>query len=299
MKLPDFEAWAIFAAVADGGSFTSAAETLALSKATISKAIGRLEQSLKTSLFHRTSRHLSLTESGAALLPHARRILAEGSAAEEAARDEASSPTGLVRITAPMSFGIGHCAPVIAELMHDHPGLSVDLSLSDARADLIEGRFDIALRIAALPDSSLRARRLRAVRQHVVASPAYLQGSGAPSHPHDLAKHEGVLYSLLGERMSWRFQSESGEEATVELNGRLRINNGEAMLPALRAGLGLAILPDFIVADDLAAGHLVTTLRGWSLPAIALYLVTPPGRLRPRRVEVAINYLVRRLSQAD
>lgn len=297
MNLPDFEAWAIFATVADHGSFTRAAEALALSKATVSKAVARLEQAQRTSLFHRTSRRLSLTESGAALLPHARRILADGTAAEEAARDEASALTGLVRITAPMSFGIGHCAPVIADLMRDHPGLSVDLSLNDAHVDLIEDRFDIALRVAALPDSSLRARRLRDVRQHIVAAPAYLEAAGMPRHPADLNDHETILYSLRRERAVWRFVSADGEEATVDLDGRLRINNGEAMLPALRAGLGIAVLPDFIVADDLENGKLVSVLDDWRVPPVALYLVTPPGRIRPRRVEATIGYLAKRLAR--
>lgn len=296
MKLPDFEAWAIFAAVAENGSFTAAAEALALSKATVSKAVLRLEQHLGTTLFHRTSRRLSLTESGARLVPHARRVLAEGKAAEETARDEAASPTGLVRITAPMSFGISHCAPVVADLMHDYPGLSVDLVLNDARVDLIGERFDIALRVAALPDSSLRARRLRAVRQHVIASPAYVQGCGAPRHPAELGNHEMILYSLLDGRQAWRFLSKSGEDVSVELRGRLRLNNGEAMLPAVRAGLGIAILPDFIVEDDLRAGRVMALLEDWAPPPVALYLVTPPGRLRPRRVEVTIAYLAERLA---
>lgn len=296
MKLPDFEAWAIFAAVAERGSFTGAAEALAVSKATVSKAVLRLEQHLGTTLFHRTSRRLSLTESGTRLEAYARRILTEGDAAEEAARDEASSPTGLVRITAPMSFGLSHCAPVIAGLMRDYPGLSIDLELNDARVDLIAERFDIALRIAALPDSSLRARRLRPVCQRVVAAPAYVQACGAPRHPAELGHHETILYSLRDQRHIWRFASAAGEEAAVELHGRLRLNNGEAMLPAVRAGLGIAVLPDFIVAEDLAAGHLVPLLEGWSLPPVALYLVTPPGRLRPRRVEVTLAYLAQHLA---
>lgn len=296
MRLPDFEAWAIFAAVVEHGTFTDAAEALALSKATVSKAIHRLERHVGTTLFHRTSRRLSLTDSGASLVPHARRILAEGTAAEEAARDEASSPTGLVRITAPMSFGISHCAPLVAELMRDYPGLSIDLVLDDAHSDLIGQRFDLALRIASLPDSSLRARKLRPVRQYFVAAPSYLQGCGAPAHPRELGNHEMILYSLLGERSVWRFQSKEGEEVSVEIHGRLRINNGEAMLPALRAGLGIAPLPDFIVADDLASGRLVPVLEDWSLPEVALYLVTPPGRIRPRRVEVTIAHLIKGLA---
>jgi len=160
MRLPDFEAWSIFACVVEHKSFTAAAQALGLSKATVSKAVTRLEIQVGAPLFHRTSRRLALTESGAKLVEHAKAILAEGQAAEEAARDEASEPAGLVRLAVPMSFGLRHVGPVVAEFLCRYRDISVDMHLSDAKVDLIGEGFDIGLRIASLPDSSLRAGTL-------------------------------------------------------------------------------------------------------------------------------------------
>jgi DNA-binding transcriptional LysR family regulator len=252
MRLPDFEAWSIFACVVEQKSFTSAANALGLSKATISKAVTRLELQVGAPLFHRTSRRLSLTESGAKLVEHARAILAEGQAAEEAARDEASEPVGLVRLAAPMSFGLRHVGPVVAEFLCDYRGISIDMHLSDAKVDLIGEGFDIGLRIASLPDSSLRTRKLRDVKTHIVAAPSYLGRMGAPRHPAELGEHECLRYSLLTTPELWRFTNQKGEEAAVRPHGRLRANNSDVMLYSLRSGHGIAVVPDFIIDADLA-----------------------------------------------
>lgn len=291
MRLPDFEAWAIFASVHEHRSFTAAAEALGLSKATVSKAVTRLEAHLGTALFHRTSRRLSLTESGKALAVHAARMLAEAEAAEEAARDEASAPTGLVRVAAPMTFGLMHVAPAVADFLTQHPGIKVDLHLSDEKIDIIDMGFDIALRIAALPDSSLRARRLGDITAHIVAAPAYFEKHGRPTHPAQLAEHQCLSYAYVATPDLWRFHGPGGEEASVRLNGPLRCNSGEAMLPALRAGLGIARLPGFIVDADIAAGALEPVLQNWSMTPVALHLLSPPGGLRPARVELLIAFL--------
>ena len=158
MRLPDLEAWAIFAAVAEHRSFSGAAAAIGLSKATVSKAVSRLEAQIGQSLFHRTSRRLALTEAGRPLADHAARLLAEARAAEEAAHDAASSPAGRVRLAAPMSFGIANVAPLVARFLAQHPGVEIDLHLSDARIDIVAEGFDVALRIGDLADSSLRAR---------------------------------------------------------------------------------------------------------------------------------------------
>jgi DNA-binding transcriptional LysR family regulator len=296
MKLPDFEGWAIFATVAEQRSFSGAADTLGLSKATVSKAISRLEASLGTSLFHRTSRRLTLTESGNTLSEHARRILAEGQAAEEVAHDAASSPAGLIRIAAPMTFGISHVAPTIAEFMAHHPGVHIDLRLSDAKVDIVAEGFDIALRIADLPDSSLRARRLAPIHARVVAAPAYLDRRGRPRHPAELGEHDIFAYANIPTAI-WQFRNPAGEEVSVRPNSRFTTDNGDAMIPLLHAGLGIARLPDFIVDSEIAAGRLEEILPEWSGPPVGLHLVTPPSPLRPARVELLIEFLARRFTE--
>lgn len=292
MRLPDFEAWAIFACVVEHRSFSGAASAIGVSKATVSKAIARLEAQLGTALFHRTSRRLTLTDSGTALAERAGRILAEAQAAEEAAIDSAKAPSGMVRIAAPITFGIRFVADAIADLLAEHPGIQIDLRLSDARVDIVADGFDIALRIADLPDSSLRARRLAPIKARVVAAPSYLAEHGTPRHPADLAHHACFLYAnAIG---AWQFRKADGEEAAVRPAGPLITDNGDAMMPALLAGLGIARLPDFIIDRELADGRLVEILSDWSPMNVALHLLTPPSTLRPARVELVIEFLSQR-----
>jgi DNA-binding transcriptional LysR family regulator len=290
MRLPDFEAWAIFACVVEHRSFSGAAAAIGVSKATVSKAIGRLEASLGTTLFHRTSRRLSLTDSGRALADRAARILAEARAAEESARESASAPAGLVRVAAPITFGVKYVAPAVAEFLASHPQVEVDLRLSDAKVDIVADGFDIALRIAVLPDSSLRARRLAPVSARLVAAPEYLAKHGTPRHPADLAEHACLRYANVAQPDTWHFRNAGGEEASARVRGPLITDNGDAMLPALCKGLGIAQLPDFIVDEEIAAGRLVEFLQGWTSQGIALHLLTPPSTLRPARVEALIDH---------
>ncbi len=293
MRLPDLEAWAIFASVVEHRSFSAAADAVGLSKATVSKAITRLEAHLGQSLFHRTSRRLALTEAGKPLAEHAARILAEARAAEESAHDAARAHTGRVRLAAPMSFGITNVAPLLAEFLAAHPGIEVDLHLSDARVDIVAEGFDVALRIAELPDSSLRARRLCTIRTHIVAAPRYLAEHGTPTHPAQLGEHKLFGYSnVVG---PWRFHGRDGAEVSVRAQGQLTANSGEAILPALVAGLGIARLPDFIIGAHLATGALVEILVDWAPGPIGLHLLTPPSPLRPARVEALIEFLGNRL----
>ena len=278
-------------------SFAGAAEDLQLSKATVSKAVTRLEARLGARLFNRTSRRLALTDAGKQLTERAARVLAEGEAAESDCLAQSATPRGLVRLAVPMSFGLREVAPILPDFLEAYPEVSIDLHLSDAVVDLIGEGFDMALRIGVLPDSSLIARRIRSMPRHVVAAPSYLARRGRPTHPLHLAEHACLGYAYLQTPDLWRFTNAAGEEATVRPTGPLRVTNGDAVIPALLAGVGIAVLPEFIVGAELADGRLEAILTDWTMPLAGLHLVTPPGGPRPVRVEVLTAFLVDRLAR--
>jgi DNA-binding transcriptional LysR family regulator len=292
-KLPDFEGLAIFAKVVELRSFAAAAGELALSKATVSKAVGRLEQRLGARLFNRTSRRLALTDAGQKLSERATRLLADGEAAENEALSQAVAPRGLVRLAVPMTFGVRAVAPILPEFLGQYPDVAIDLHLGDAMVDLIGEGFDMGLRIAMLPDSSLIARRLCPMPRYTVASPAYLKRYGRPTHPMQLAQHSCLGYAYLSTPNLWHYTNAAGEQASVRPGGPLRVNNGEALLPALLAGLGIADLPGFIVGDAIASGEVEVILKGWKQTEGSVHLVMPPGGPRPARVEVLAHFLTR------
>jgi len=294
-NLPDFEGLAIFAKVLQMQSFARAALELQMSKATVSKAVGRVEAKFGARLFNRTSRRLSLTEAGKQLAERAAHILAEGELAESEGVANAAAPRGHVRLAAPMSFGVLRVAPVLPEFLDRYPEVSIDLHLSDTQVDLIGEGYDAAIRIAAMPDSSLMARTLVAMPRYLVASPRYLEKFGRPDHPLRLTEHRCIGYaSAVGD--TWRFNRDNGDTATVRPAGPLRVNNGDAMMPLLMGGGGLGILPDFIIREALDDGRLEVVLPDWKVSGGAVHWVTPPGGRRPKRVEVLGDFLAEKLS---
>jgi DNA-binding transcriptional LysR family regulator len=298
MSLPDFEGWAIFAKVAELGSFGRAAAAIGVAPGTVSKAISRLENQLGSPLFHRTSRRVTLTEVGRGSLEGARRLLAEAEALEAEASEESAAPRGLVRVTAPLSFSLAYLGEALSEFLQSHPEITVDLNLSDAQVDIVEQGFDLALRIASLEDSSLRARRLCPVALRLVGSPAYFSKWGRPAHPRDLASHKALIYTNTKNPGVWTFEHADEGPVRVIVPAVLKADNADILEPLLARGLGLALLPDFLVWRQIAEGRLEVALPDWTAPASALHLVTPPSTLRPRRVQALIDFLAQRLASA-
>jgi DNA-binding transcriptional LysR family regulator len=295
-RLPDLEAWGVFAKVASAGSFAKAADELALSHATVSKAITRLEARLGERLFHRTSRRLSLTETGRVLAMRAARILSEGEDAEAEAQAHSVSPRGKVRLAAPMSFGLDQIAPILPSFLTAYPDVSVDLQLDDRVVDMIGAGIDVAVRIAALPDSSLIVRRLCPVERFVVGAPAYFEKHGRPARPSELKDHACLGYTYLATGNVWHFANDAEEEESVAVTGPLSANSGNAVEATLLAGLGVALQPDFVVWQALKSGKLERVLQDWSAPSLNANILTPAGGPRALRVTVLIDFLVRHFS---
>ncbi|MBR8235626.1 MULTISPECIES: LysR family transcriptional regulator [unclassified Burkholderia] len=293
--LPDFEGLAMFAKVAEHGSFAAAARATGVSVATVSRGVARLEERLGARLFNRTSRQLSLTEFGRTISEKAGEIYRQAEEAESSAREMSVQPRGLVRLAVPMSFGLRWVAPLLPGFFRAYPEVSIDLHLSDASVDLIADGFDAALRIAALPDSSLVARRLCAVTQLVVASPEYLRREGRPTHPSELADRPCLSYAYRARSAVWRFTNDAGDEEPVMPTGPLRVTNADALLPTLLDGLAIAELPEFIAHEYLADGRLEAILTDWSLTKGGLYFVTPSARARPAKVTALSDYFAEHL----
>lgn len=293
------EAMAIFAKVVETRGISSAAAELGLSAPTISKALARLEQRLGCRLLNRTSRRLALTDAGRDLAGRAGRLLADAEAAETTLMAQSATPRGAVRLAAPMSFGVREVAPILPEFLAAYPEVSIDLHLDDAFVDIIGDGFDLALRIGAMPDSSLLARRLAAVPGVTAAAPSYLDRRGRPSHPADLETHDCFAYAYLRTRDLWHFANPAGETVTVKPSGRLRVNNGDAVLPAAIAGLGITAMPGFLAREALANGRLEQVLTEWRSMELSLFLVTPPAGPQPARVRVLAEFFVRKLSRRD
>ena len=288
-----FAAMPIFVAVVEAGSFSAAAARLGLTKSAVSKRVQQLEAGLNVRLLQRTTRSLSLTEAGERYYDRARAALALAGEAEEAAVGLQGRPQGLLRVAAPMAFGRLHLSPLVAEFLRRYPDIQLDLAMDDRMVDLVEGGYDLAVRIGNLPDSRMVARRLAPCRVVVCASPAYLAANGAPAHPAELAGHNCIHYSYYRGGASWVFRGPDGE-IRVPPRGNYQVNNSEARRDALLAGLGICEMPTFIVGADLAAGRLVEVLSAYPLPAHAVHAVFPRRGL-PAKARAFIDFLDEKL----
>jgi len=268
--------------------FSRAGASLGLSKSMVSRRIARLERELGSQLLNRTTRGVVLTEDGIAFKAYAERALAELEAARDAVGKDEDELSGLLRIAAPLSFGADHLAPVFAELALRHPRLQMYTSYTDRRVDLIAERFDVAIRLGVLPDSSLVARRIAPMHGAVIASPAYLAEHGTPRTLSDLADHE----VLMEGHPTWRFK-DGRKDVTVPVHGRFESDSGEAVLAACVAGLGIALLPTFLSGTHIGTGALVPLLTEFTVPEFGMFVVRPPPANHvARKVRVLTELLV-------
>lgn len=285
---------ATFVAVAETEGFTAAARRLRVSKAMVSMAIARLEHQLGARLLQRTTRRSSLTEAGKATLPHAQRAVVAAQEALEAATLSTVAPRGELRINAPMSFGLAHVVPALADFSRVAPEVSVDLVLDDRVLDLVEGGFDLAIRIADLPDSALVAQRLSRSQSVLVAHPDYLARYDRPEHPTDLANHDGLVYSLSPTGARWTLTRGKRSE-TVRMKAKLKANSSLALQRALAQGLGVARMPRFLVGEDLRSGRLVQLLPDWQLPELGIFAVATSRAYLPSKTRAFIDFFKLRL----
>lgn len=299
-RLPDFEGLAMFAKVAEERSFAAAARVMGVSVATVSRSVGRLEERLGGRLFNRTTRRLALTDFGQRLAERASRIYSEATEAEDFAREISSKPRGLVKLTAPLSFGAHSVAPILPEFFRQYPDVSIDLHLTDAYTDIIGEGFDVALRSAIVTqDSSLTARLIAPVRRFVVASPAYITRYGDPRHPRDLRAHQCLSYTNKPTADVWRLTNRhSGEECTISPTGFLRGSGIDVLLPTVLEGLGITELPEFVATQYFRDKQLEPLLLDWRLPEAGLYFVTPTTRARPAKVTVLADFFIEKLTHA-
>lgn len=286
---PDLLDVLAFIRVVDTGSFAAAAERMGLSKPAISRRVARLEERLGAQLLTRTARGAQPTAVGKTYYASTAAILANLETAQEQVADEVTRVAGPIRLSAPMSFGIGYLAPALAEFATLHPDVELDLEFGDRKVDLVGGGYDLAVRIGTLADSALVARRIAPVRKVLVAGPAYLLEKGRPAQPAELANHDALFY---GDEQ-WRFLVRGRWEA-VRGRARMRANNGEMLLAAARAGLGVALLPSFIAAPAIADGGVEMLLRDYALDEGGLYAIMPPGRAATARVRALVEFLVDR-----
>jgi DNA-binding transcriptional LysR family regulator len=278
-----------FVRVAETGSFARAAERMALSKPVLSRRVARLEDQLGARLLTRTARGAQPTDIGQSYYARAANILAELEAAQEVVAEAVTQVAGPIRLTAPLSFGVMHLGPALADFARQHPKVELDVEFEDRNADLAGGGYDLAVRIGNLADSSLVARRIAPVRKVAVASPLYLDRAGRPARPADLAMHDILFY----QHEQWRFRVGERWE-TVRGQPRMRANNGMMLVAAAAAGLGIVVLPSFIASPAIQSGELEVILRDYPLEEAGLHAVMPPGRAATARVRALVDFLVKR-----
>jgi DNA-binding transcriptional LysR family regulator len=290
-----FAGMCVFVKVVEGSSFAAAARQLRMSPAMVSKHIQVIEERLGVRLLSRTTRRVSPTEVGQSYYERCLRILSEFTEAERAAADSNTTPRGLLKISAPFTFGVAHVVPAIAIYLAEHPDVSIEVSLGDRFVDLLDEGFDLAIRVGQLPDSSLIARRLVGTQTLVCASPVYLQQHGAPHSPQDLTRHNCLVYASSASRGEWRFLDRHGATEVVQVSGRFAADNSDALRILALEGEGIVRVPIYIVDADLAAGRLVRLLTDYEATATPVSAVYPHSRFLSAKVRSFVDFLAAHL----
>ena len=293
------QAMTVFAKVVEQGSFARAAERLSISSSACSRQVAELEAHLDTRLLNRTTRRLSLTESGQGFYEHCVHLLADLEEAEQAAAQNAARPRGTLRITTSINFGVRHVSPAIGAFLAKYPEVRFDVSLSDRIVDLVEEGYDLAIRIGSAGGETVVARKLGEARMVACASPAYLKAHGVPKTPEELARHACLTYEYMPVRNVWPFRGKDGREHAVRVSGPLHSNNGDLLAAAAVAGVGIAYEPEFILGPDLKAGRLVPILSAYSSPLGPIYAAYPSRRYLSAKVRAFVDFLAERFANAS
>lgn len=291
------EALRAYCRIVERGTLTAAARDVRVKQSTVSKWLAALEDEVGAQLVDRTTRSLRVTEAGRRFHARAREIVEQYDAAVAEVAAGQLEPVGRVRVSAPVVFGGRHLVPLLPEFLEANPGIQLDLVFDDAYVDVVDGGFDVVLRVGVPVDSTLRARTLAPGRRRVVASPAYLARAGVPESPGALRDHACLVHRGSRAGAVWRFRQDAQEVTAPVGGGTFSANHSEALLALARAGHGVALLASWLVDDDLASGALVTLLTDWSLTPAPIRAVLPPGRYTPERVRRFVDFLAARLPQ--
>jgi DNA-binding transcriptional LysR family regulator len=291
-----FDAMDKFIRVVEAGTISGAAGRLGIAKSAVSRRLRELEEHLGVELFHRTTRKMTLTESGRMYYHQVVRILDDVREAELVTSQAHGQLRGTLRVALPMSFGLLHLGPAINEFIQTHPHIEFELDFNDRAVDLIQEGFDVAIRIARLPDSSLIARRLATMEAVLCASPAYLERHGTPERPEDLVRHQCLVYSLIPNYETWHFRDAARNQHTARIHSYIKATNGEYLRDAAVSGLGVLLVPSFIAYRDIERGALVPLLTGFRPPQLEIHALYPPTRHLSHRVRTFIDFLVQRFA---
>lgn len=290
MPAVSFNRFIYFVTVVDMGSFTAAADRLGVAKAVVSHQVSKLEEELGSALLIRTTRRLRTTEAGRRFYERCIVVLREAENAIEEVSSETGTPVGTLMLTAPLDYGAKVVAPALALYLQRHPQMQADLTFTDVKFDLVDNELDLSIRVGWLEDSSAQARRIGTFEQHLVCSPVYAGQIGRVAHPGALEAAKWIANGALKEPLRWLFAK--GDEKVVVMGKSVVSANGtEASYVCVLAGIGLAVMPDYQVVQDVAAGRLVRLLPGWSLPAGGIHAVYPPAKYRPARVRAFVDIL--------